>query len=138
MSSSLEAKRRSALLTYLKEVGQDGKADEFQTLLIKYRGDEEALEALVKGMHSGERIYDSGSYCEAASPGWPNLYKKTQILKDFYLDRGAFANLPPAETPANKNREPSLKDVFGALQSIERRLDALESKPRVKGRKPSP
>jgi hypothetical protein len=135
---SLESKKRSSLLAYLKEIGQDGKADEFQTLLIKYRNDKQAREALESGIESGKRIHDSGSYCESASPGWPNLYKKTQILKDFYLDRGAFANLPPMEpVAASTNRQPSLKDVFSALQSIERRLDALEQKPREK-RAPRP
>jgi hypothetical protein len=135
---SLENKKRSSLLKFLREIGESGTASEFEALLIKYRSDEEAREALETGIKNGNHLHDSGSYCESASPGWPNHYKKMQTLKDFYLDRGAFANLPTIETAAaNTNKEPSLKDIFAALQKIETRLDTLEQQPRVKGKKTS-
>ena len=127
--SSLESKKRSSLLAYLEEVGRDGKAAEFQKLLIEYRADPEARDALEKGVQSGELIYDYGSYCEEASPGWYNLEKKIKILKDFYLDRGAFANLPPVMQAApNNNAEPSLRDIFAAIQKMEQRVSELEKR----------
>jgi hypothetical protein len=123
---SSKSKTRSSLLKSLEKIGKDSTAKRFKEALLKYRGDGEAAHALATGLY------------ENANNWGPKISVKENILQDYYLDRGDFAKLPTIETAAaNTNKEPSLKDIFAALQKIETRLDTLEQQSRDKARKPS-
>ncbi|MDE1151084.1 MAG: hypothetical protein PW788_00985 [Micavibrio sp.] len=86
------------VLKLLEKTGYDSKPAEFKATLDKFKAHPEALDALRKGVARHGRNEDRGSYCENASAGYGDWYKKHKMLEEIDLedDRVFLQNADPA------------------------------------------
>jgi len=130
------------VLKLLEKTGYEAKPAEFQETLNKFKAHPEALEALRKGVARHGRNEDRGSYCENASAGYGDWYKKHKMLEavDLEDDRVFLQNTDPASlarkfqpaasTPApaaaNQNNE-TVEELREQVRELTRRVTKLET-----------
>lgn len=119
------------VLKLLEKVGYDGSPKEFEEALNKFKAHPEALKALRKGVTQRGKQEDRGSYCEDASPGYNNWWKKQDLLNKLDLedDRAFLKNINPASLeakPASGNE--TLQQLREQVRELTERVALLEKR----------
>ncbi len=124
------------MLKLLEKTGYDASPKEFEETLNRFKAHPEAVDALRKGVARRGRNEDRGSYCENASPGYNDWWKKNQLLEKLDLedDRVFLKNADPATlrskfpaAPANSNDV--IEELREQVRELTRRVTKLETNP---------
>ena len=123
------------MLKLLEKTGYDASLREFEEVLNRFKAHPDAVDALRKGVARRGRNEDRGSYCESASPGYSDWWKKNQLLEklDLENDRVFLQNADPStlsakfRAPANSNDV--IEELREQVRELTRRVTKLESNP---------
>jgi hypothetical protein len=120
------------VLKLLEKTGYEAKSKEFEEVLNRFKAHPEALKALRKGVARQGREEDSGSYCEDASHGYADWWKKNQMLEKIDLedDRAFLAGATPAslgDAGGGKNCD-TLQELREQVRELTERVALLEKR----------
>ena len=120
------------VLKLLEKVGYEGSPKELADALAKFKSHPEALKALRKGVARHGRQEDSGSYCESASSGYSDWWKKNEMLEKIDLedDRAFLAGASPAtlESPRQSRGSETMEDLREQVRELTERVSLLEKR----------
>ena len=120
------------VLKLLEKVGYQGSLKEFTEALTKFKGHPEALGALRKGVARDGREQDRGSYCENASSGYSDWWKKNDMLEKIDLedDRAFLKNAAPGtlQSPRGSRSSDTLQELREQVQELTERIALLEKR----------
>ncbi len=124
------------MLKLLEKTGYDSSPTEFEETLNRFKAHPDAVDALRKGVARRGRNEDRGSYCESASSGYSDWWKKNQMLEKLDLedDRVFLKNADPASLRAKfpappENGNDVIEELREQVRELTRRVTKLESNP---------
>lgn len=120
------------VLKLLEKVGYEGTPKELGEALAKFKSHPEALKALRKGVARHGREEDRGSYCESASSGYDDWWKKNDMLEKIDLeDDRAFlknVNTDTLQAPRDSKGGETMQELREQVRELTERVSLLEKR----------
>ena len=103
---------------HLEEAGHTGTPDEFRDALLQFGHEEDAVEALNKGL---EKHIRSDSFSDYVTASTHAMTAKKKLLQDFDLRRGAFKDFNAASAKPDTLAElrEQITDLTARLKTVE-------------------
>lgn len=127
-------KNKKSAVRAIEDKAEICTSAELKVLFEDFGSDPDMLAAMQRGVNKDYASQDRGGYCEDASPGYNNAWRKKNLMKDFQL---AAYKAGGGKNSALAVKDPGVEmaDLRKAVKDIQARLDRIESQ---QGLKPKP